>query len=344
MKLAGRLKKGMTWMTLSLAMVAMIGLAVPSNAFAADKKLTIMLWGATWNVGVKDVAKKFEQKYGVKVQAVMQSGSAEGLAKLLAMGDNRTVDVWFSDSTMPGTSPPGLIADIDPSKITHRSSLIKGALNKKYVAQLYYPQGIVYRPDISPMKIERWEDLWSPAFKDQIAVPPPSFDQGTFLVIASKISGGDEFHIQAGFDKLKKLKPNIVTYYDNDATSRKLLSSGEVSVVVGNVGSLSYLTDNGIPAEMVYPKPTPISFDVMSVVKSGKEDLAHKFIDMMVSKWAQEISVLPHKCAPVNSEVDASEVFVGGFPEAKDTLIIDHVAVKKELNKWVEQWDRDFTN
>ena len=326
---------------LTLALIIPMGLN-PVKADAADKTLTIMLWGATWNVGVKDVAKKFEEKYGVPVKAVMQSGSSEGLAKMMAAHGKPGVDVWFCDAAMPATAPPGLILDIDPDKITHRDELVDGALTRKYAAQLYYPQGIIYRKDICPMEIKTWEDLWKPEFKKQLAVPPPAFDQGTFLVVAAKINGGSETDIQPGFEKIKKLMPNIVTFYDNDSTSRKLLAQGEVSVLIGNTGSLDYLTEAGIPAAVVNPKPTPISFDVMTVVNNGNEDLAHKFIDMMVSKWAQEISVLPHMCAPVNKNVDASEVFSGDFPRPEDSMIIDHGAVKDHLDKWIEQWDKEF--
>ena len=327
---------------LALALLLPMGLT-PVKAAAEDKTLTVMLWGATWNVGVKEVAKKFEEKYGVPVKAVMEAGSSEGLAKLMAAPKGKPgVDVWFCDAAMPATAPPGLIADIDPEKITHRADLVPGALTKKYVAQLYYPQGIIYRKDICPMEIKTWQDLWKPEFKKQLAVPPPSFDQGTFLVVAAKINGGSETDIQPGFDAIKRLMPNIVTFYDNDSTSRKLLAQGEVSVLIGNTGSLDYLTEAGIPAEVVNPKPTPISFDVMTVINNGNQDLALKFIDMMVSKWAQEISVLPHMCAPVNKTVDASAVFEGDFPKPEDSMIIDHAAVKDNLDKWIEQWDKEF--
>jgi spermidine/putrescine-binding protein len=326
---------------LTLALLVLPGLS-PIEAAAQGKALTVMLWGATWNVGVRDVAKKFEQTYGVRVRAVMQSGSSEGLAKMMAGRGRPGVDVWFCDSAMPGTAPPGLIADIDPDKITNKANLVEGALTKQYVAQLYNPQGIIYRTDISPMAIETWEDLWRPEFKNQLAVPPPSFDQGTFLVVAATINGGSETNIQPGFEKIAKLMPNVVTFYDNDSTSRRLLAQGEVSVLVGNTGSLDYLTDAGIPVAVVNPKPTPISFDVMTVVNNGNEDLAHKFIDMMVSEWAQEISVLPHKSAPVNSKVDATEVLTNDFPKTEDSLRIDHAAVRDNLAMWIEQWNREF--
>ncbi len=328
--------------TLAVTALALTATLVPVESQAADKPLTIMLWGATWNVGVKDVAKKFEKKYGVKVKAAMQSGSTEGLAKMMANKGNPGVDVWFCDAAMPSTAPPGLLAEINPEKITNKKDLIKGALTQKYVAQLYYPQGIIYRKDLCPSPIKNWEDLWQPAFKKQLAVPPPAFDQGTFLVVAAKINGGSETNIQPGFDKIKALMPNVVTFYDNDSTSRKLLAQGEVSVLIGNTGSLDYLTKAGVPVVTVNPKPTPISFDVMTVVKNGNEDLAHKFIDMMTSKWAQEISVLPHMCAPVNKLVDASKVFAGDFPKPEDSIVIDHGAVKDNLDKWIEQWDKEF--
>ena len=326
---------------MTLALLIPMGLN-PIKAAAEEKTLTVMLWGATWNVGVKDVAKKFEEKYGVRVRAVMQSGSSEGLAKMMAARGKPGIDVWFCDSAMPRTAPPGLIADVDPNKITNRADLVEGALNKKYVAQLYNPQGIIYRKDICPMDIKTWEDLWRPEFKNQLAVPPPSFDQGTFLVVAAKINGGSENNIQPGFDKIKQLMPNVVTFYDNDSTSRRLLAQGEVSVLIGNTGSLDYLTEAGIPVAVVNPKPTPVSFDVMTVIHNGNEDLAHKFIDMMISKWAQEISVLPHKSAPVNSKVDATEILTNDFPKPEDSLIIDHAAVRDNLARWIEQWDREF--
>jgi hypothetical protein len=40
--------------------------------------------------------------------------------------------------------------------------------------------------------------------------------------------------------------------------------------------------------------------------------------------------------------VDATEIFAGDFPKPEDSLIIDHAAVKDNLDKWIEQWDKEF--
>ena len=304
--------------------------------------LTVLIWGSGWDDSVKYVASQFEKKYGCTLRHIGQSSAAEGLMKVQAMKGKPSIDMWF---TIPGVverARPGLLADIDYSLITEKEDLVPGTLQKKWVGWYYYPYGIVYREDLVPRPITRWEDLWDSDFKGKIAIPAPTFYQAAFLIVAAYLNGGSEYNIDPGFEKIKEIMPNTVTIFSSDATARHLLAQGEVAALIGQGGYYGFLLDRGIPAKLVCPKPTPLKFDVMTVIKGGNEELAHVWIDYLVKAMPQEKTVVPWKCMPVNKNVPPAEEFVGTTPEMEDMVTFDQVEINKNLSSWVERWNREI--
>lgn len=321
--------------------------SLPRVAGAATDKfkgqeLTILIWGTTWNYGVKFAAEKFEKEYGVKVRHMTQTNAAEGLVKLQSMKGKPSVDVWFTISSTADRADPDLLTEIPESTVTNKADLVNGALAKKFVGFYYYPFGIIYRPDLVPRPPKTWEDLWDPAFKGKIGITSASFFQAYFLVLCAYLNGGNENNITPGFEKVKAILPNVVTIYDSDATGRKILAQGEVAVALGPPSYMAYLVQQNIPAKVVSPKPTPIMFDVMTIVKGGKEELAAEFIKFMVTYEAQEVGVTPLKMVPVNKKVPPAKELEGAVPNPADTISFDTSVINKNIGSWVERWNREI--
>jgi spermidine/putrescine-binding protein len=307
----------------------------------AGQTLTLLMWGSGWDESMQAAAAEFEKQFGVKVQNVSQESSSDGLIKLQAQKGDPVVDVWFSVPAVVARAPAGLLADIDQSYITNKADLMPQAIGKDYVTCYYYPFGITYRTDMVSKPITGWEDLWDPSLEDKISIPSAGFFSGNFLIVAAYLNGGNENNIDPGFEKIKELMPNVFNIFDSDATPRQLLAQGEIAVAVGGADYYGFMLERGIPAKFLSPKPAPLQFDVLSVIKGGNEALAHEFINFMVHPFAQERTVVEWQCIPVNTKVAPAKALETAVPALSDLIVVDTKTVNENLPEWVDRWNRE---
>lgn len=304
--------------------------------------LTLLMWGSGWDESMQAAAAEFEQQFGAKVRNESQESSSDGLIKLQAMKGKPSIDVWFTVPFVVARTPKGLLADIDLKYMTAKDDLMPGAIAKNYVTCYYYPFGISYRTDMVSKPITGWEDLWDPSLKGKLSIPSAGFFSGNFLILAAYLNGGDERNIDPGFAKIKQLLPNVANIYDSDATPRQLLAQGEVAVAVGGADYYGFLVERGIPAKFLTPKPAPLEYDVLTVIKGGKEALAHEFINFMVQPFAQKRTVVEWKCIPVNTKVAPAPELEAAVPKLDDLIQFDIPTVNENLPGWMDRWNREI--
>ncbi len=216
------------------------------------------------------------------------------------MKGHPSVDVWFTTDSVAvrAVKDSDMFSDLPTAKISNWGDVPDNAKRARWVGFYGYPVGIIYRNDQVKTPITAWEDLWSPAFKGKLGVPAPSSYQGRVMLIAALLAGGNIDNIEPGLQKLKALRDNVVFWYTSDAQARQALAQGEVSVLVGPTQALRVPREAGVPVTMVSPKPTPLMFDVMTLVKSGKEEMAAQFMDFLLSPEIQgRVSDVPARRA-----------------------------------------------
>ena len=124
---------------------------ISSSSFsqASAKEIRLMTWGGSWQDIFRPVAQAYEKDTGTKVEFVVQSGAADGLNKLTAQRANPQVDVWTSiASTVQAATSAGLLAKLDPEKISHLKEMPKGFVSDTGVSIWLSPRGIFYRKPI----------------------------------------------------------------------------------------------------------------------------------------------------------------------------------------------------
>ena len=218
---------------LILGSAAALPLIQATSARAADQ-ITILIWGTTWQLVVKEIADKFTAATGIGINLTTQTTGGESLIKLQAMKADPTVDVWFTTSSVAerAVKDGDLFADLPTAEIPNLAQVEPGAKTPRWVGAYGYPLGIVYRPDLVKAPITQWEDLWNPAFANQIGAPAPSSYQGRMLLIAALLAGGSIDNVDPGFAKLKAWKNNVAFWYTSDAQARKALAQGEIAVLI----------------------------------------------------------------------------------------------------------------
>lgn len=325
-------------------LLAMTMAASAGGARAADdKSIAVLVWGTTWQSAIQPASQLFEKETGIKVVAVTQASSGEGLVKLQAMKEKPTVDVWFTTSSVAerARQDDKLFAPLPVKDMRNWNDVLAGARNPYFVAAYYYPLSIIYRPEMVPKPITSWSELWEPAFRNKLGVPDMAMFQGRMLLIAALLNGGGETNVNPGFEALKRLKPNVVMFYNSDAQARQALAQGEIGVLVAPPSQAKRMLDQGIKVEIVSPKPTPMMYDVMMLVRSGKETMGAAFIDFMIGTDAQKLISAQLNMGPVNRAAPPAESLKAALPKPGDDVSFDEGLLNKEIGAWTERFNRE---
>jgi spermidine/putrescine-binding protein len=310
-------------------------------ALAQDKEITVQIWGSTWENGIKAISQQFEAETGIRVNAVTQSSSGEGLVKLQAERSKPSVDVWFATNTIASEAGQDqeLFVKIPQDKLTNKDELIQGAISDDWVGIYYYPMGIVYDADVVSVPPTSWEDLWKPEYKSQIIAPAMSIYSGSLLMVANQLNGGSTENFDPGFEALKTLNDNVSLYYSSDSQARQSIVQGEGSILIGQSSHMNAIAKEGLNMKMVAPKPAPLYFDVMMMTNGDSQEEAAAFINYIISKGAQEEMLARVNMAPVNKNVALPEELAAALPADGDGFVMDGKLVNDNVSDWTVRFD-----
>lgn len=318
-------------------------LVLSAGAWAQDKQVKVMTFGSTWERVLKPLAPVFKQETGIEIVPVIENSSAEGLAKLQASRANPGVDVWFTGEAiaMRAATDKGLFVPLPVDKLPNLSKLIPGAHNDMFVAFWYFPTGIVYRPDLVPGgKVTSWNDIFQPAFKNAIALPAPTVYPGRTILIMSLLNGGSIDNVQPGIDFLHKMRDHVAMFHSSDTNARRALARGEIMAMIGSPSAVKELTDQKIPVAMVSPKPTPLIFEGMMMVKNGNEAAAATFINRaLAADWQKHMTDV-YNLGPVNKDVKPADALVSVLPTPENAVTFDEAKINARLGEWTEQFNK----
>lgn len=330
-------------MTRRALLTLTLSVALPSAALAQGKQVHVMTFGSTWERVLKPLAPAFKQETGIEIVPVIENNSAEGLAKLQASRTAPGVDVWFTGEAIAirAATDKDLFVPLPKDKIPNLSKLIPGAYNDMFVAFWYFPTGIVYRPDLVPGgKVTSWNDLFQPGFKNAIALPAPTVYPGRTILIMSLLNGGSVDNVKPGIDFLEKHKDQVAMFHSSDTNARKALARGEIMAMIGSPSAVKELADQKIPVAMVSPKPTPLIFEGMMMVKNGNTDAAATFINRaLAADWQKHMTDV-YNLAPVNKDVKAADGLIAALPTPENRVTFDEAKINAHLGEWTEMFNK----
>jgi putative spermidine/putrescine transport system substrate-binding protein len=319
--------------------------AVFSTSASAEEKLVFMNWGGTWmDYAKRTIIEPFEKETGIKVEVRTHQNTMDGLAKLKANKDNLDVDIWAT-SPIPALIgvDEGVVAKLDPSKIPNAAKLPKDLVTPACVAWYTFFFGSVYNDKTSPVKIQKWDDLFDPKLKGQIAVPNASNAEGKFLFLLNKLEGGPDDDASKGLDKAKQLKPNAGIFYNSYTERDKALAAGEVSVgAMSMIGEYLDLAKDNPQFKFVAPEPfVPADFDCLAVTTGKNQEAAYKFIDFALSKAAQEGFANAALVVPSNPDAQIPAKLKDYAPNNSKLRYPNSAVMKEHLQAWTDKWNQE---
>jgi putative spermidine/putrescine transport system substrate-binding protein len=279
--------------------------------------------------------------------------SMDQIAKVKATLSNPPIDVMLHD---PGPAliaiDQGLVEPYPVAESKYYGDLIPEAQSPMGPAAFFQVVGLTYNPDKIKSPPTSWADLWKPEYKSRVGITNLNSTLGTgFLVEIARMHGGSETNVDAGFQAIKDLKPNIAAVAANPGQLATLYQQGQVDIGPGNFNAIQILKARGVPVEFVSPKEGAIAFKTtIHIVKnSPNKELAFKLIETAISPEVQaKLMDSPYLIVPTNSKVkmggEVASVLAKDVDDMKKKFVFqDWAAINQQRASWIERFNREIT-
>ncbi|MDA9505221.1 hypothetical protein XI09_11085 [Bradyrhizobium sp. CCBAU 11386] len=273
--------------------VAAGGLAAP-YVHAQSKKfagitLRVNGFGGGWDEGLtKTVAAPLEEKYGLKVQFVAGTQSAD-IIKLIANKDDPPFDLFQADSPyMVELLKAGRIEEIKETDVPNVKRIRPrfrefGDYGVPFAIASVVP---VYNSKYIKTPLTSYSDIARPDLKDRAVIPAPTLDTSSlYLLGLAEENGGSISDMEPAFKVLTAAKPNVVALAQTSVAELQMFQAEEVYAGMFWAGSAYRLRAAGVPIETVVPsKGVYAVTSFMNIVKGMKyPEAAHAFADQLLS-------------------------------------------------------------
>lgn len=337
--------------TLTLAAVLLSSAA----AAQADDKITLNVIGFSGLFAdnyEKFIIEPFEAA-NPDIDVVYQpsKNSAETLALLTRQARNPTIDVAMIDvSVAIRADEAGLFEKLDPAIVTNLADMPDWArMNDDHILAMSQDNlAILYNTEHVKEPPTSWLDLQDPKWDGKIGAKLADTRGVILLPILAKIAGADyKENIDAGFDELKKIAPNVLTW-DPAPNCYDAVQSGEVDIsICWNGRAQFYHENNGGIVGVSNPVEGSIGqTNTVNLVKGIKNpEAAQKFINFAISAESQALFAEKAFYGPVNTAVTLSDdvaAKIYGSQAAQDAqMSLDWPWIATVYADWVQRINRE---
>jgi putative spermidine/putrescine transport system substrate-binding protein len=342
---------------LALVIVLAFG-AWTGEAAGQAKELVVAAWGGKFKEGWdQSLIPKFEKQYGAKIVWTPGNSSAT-LAKLLAQKDSPQIDVaMFDDGPHAQAVALGLVEQLDLTKIPNHKDLFELAYEPNNYGIGFAASGTGLYYNTKAFADNKWPiptswlDLFRPELKGKVAIQTLRSGNGlNLLLIINRIAGGNEANTDPGFARLKELVPNLFAISQSGVETAPLIQQGVVVIGTLAVDDSSTLTSKGVPIKFIWPKEGMYGFKEIATVMKGRprerQELAHKFIDMLLSKEEQENSARYVGFGPMSKKAelppDVASTVLYGAENVQRLFVPDWKVVNANRPAWTERWNKEI--
>jgi putative spermidine/putrescine transport system substrate-binding protein len=336
-----------------------------SSTLAQDEPVTLVVSTFGFNLDVieENVTRPFEEMYNVDV--VYETGNnAERLTRLESLGEESDVDVvHFAGAYTQRAKEAGLLQPIDPEMLENYDELYEWAQDPlgdnagiAYAVNSYL---LMYRPDLIDEPLTSWADLLRDDLAGYVTVPDitTTFGPATLIMLNRALTADSEatpeageaiqidYEAEAAWEALPDLAENLVTTYRVSSEMVTLVQQEEAWAAPYASFTISNLLDTGLEIERVVPKEGIIGDPIVVSITATADnvELAHQYIDWIISHDVQEAEALDLIDSPTNMTVELPEdicVLLTCGEELIDNLIfLDQAVVEENLDAWIERWN-----
>jgi len=299
----------------------------------------------------------FEKKTGIKI-FYEGTNSSTNLAKMRAekAAPKRSL-VFMDDVVLMTAMDEKLLAPL-PRSIAALNDVVPRCIGtgRFWTNYMVMKSGVAMNTKVGK-PIASWNDLWQPAAKGRVIVPSLTITEGLWvLIMASSLKSGKplkdaQFDVDSGFAKMKELKPNLLTIYNNAPQALSLLQQGEAWYVAGQFSqNVLRFKESGQPIDFAKPKEGGFAMpqSVAMVAGSPLLDAAAQLVNFILEPAVQNRLSEVLYSAPVNRKASVAQKFADSLPLAaemdKELFLPDWDNIRKNRPAWIQRWEREIAS
>jgi putative spermidine/putrescine transport system substrate-binding protein len=330
--------------------VGVLGVVSPAIVRAQSREVTIGGPSGPQETAMrKSVIPGFEKAQNCKVRYDANL-SLPNLAKLRANRSNPPFDVVLMDEAIILLAgQEDLLTPVKQANIPNMAKLAPSAIMRDglWVTIMNPAVSIAYNTRLVKDGVSSWLDLWNPNFRERVLIPHPKTTQAPCLIaMAAHFETGKplndaQYDLDAGFKRLKQIKPNLLQAFIASAEAMPLLEQGEAWVAAGFfTGNTLPRKAAGAPVELARPKEGSFAFPrgAGKVKNSPSPELADAWIDWCLTPDIQTVFQRDFYGAPTNTTVPVDPSLVA----TKDLLQVDWGWYSARLNEISDRFDREI--
>ena len=321
-----------------------------ASGFARAEDLVVGSFGGSFADNVKAChVEAFQRATGATVSLKLGS-SSQFAAALRATAGKPDMDVVYIDNSLASqTANEKLNETIDRKKLANAGDVIATAWGKDdtYVVAMVSATTLVYDPKAVKTPPTSWLDLFDPAYAGKYAIGDISGTSGLqFLLALNKIKGGTLDNIDPGLEAIKPLAKGSAVLYTQADQLLSLFERGEIVIAPWYPDRAGVAIDKGLSLAVAYPKEGAVGIlPAIMIPKGGaKSDLAHKFVDQVLSAEGQKCFSERAYIGSVNKKVELSDKVKKIVPSGEaleKAWFIDPAIIAANVANWTRRWQRE---
>jgi putative spermidine/putrescine transport system substrate-binding protein len=326
----------------ALALVALSGLAMASQAMAADSVTVISYGGASKEAQVGAFYKPFEKETGTKLIAGEWNGE---MAKVKAMVDTKSVS-WdvldIEDTDIVRGCEDGLFEKLDYERLGIKEPLVEGAKSECGVGIFVWSNVLAYNADKLKVAPTGWKDFWDlKKFPGKRSLRKSARGALEFALMADGVAPGEVYKVLStpagvdrAFKKLDEIKPSI-QWWEAGAQPPQYLMSGDVVMSSSYNGRIHAAQESGANLKIVWDGNL-YQFDDWAILKGTPNlDAAYKFISFAMRPEQQKLYTEKMAYGPSNTAAAAllDKKLASALPTAPENM---KNALQMDVDFWTE--------
>ncbi|WP_407026622.1 substrate-binding domain-containing protein [Agrobacterium rosae] len=193
------------------------------GAWAQGKTIKVGIYaGSQGRLFAQKIIPAFQEKFGCTVNSTEGASLAQIAILRTQKADPQYSVMLMDDAVLPMAAAENLIAKLPADKLPNIENVWDKVRFENAVSFAVAPCGAFYST-ANGKPLESYSELWEPKYSKQILTPTASKTQSVFLVVAAaalatgKSYEQAQYELEAAWPKLKELKDNVLTMYDNSA-------------------------------------------------------------------------------------------------------------------------------
>jgi len=344
------------WLVLAAVLLAFAGAALAGGpaAQAAEQRLVVYTYDSFAAGPAQAIKEGFEALYpDVEVVFLAPGSAGETLARIIAElhagGSDADVFIGISDTQLPRAIDQGVFMKLDRSLLPNLAKVPAHLdfdetghvvpFDHGYVTIIYDSR--VLSEDELPRTLE---DLTDPRFRGRlIAIDPRTSSVGHAFLMWTIAEYGDPGYLEFW----ERLAPNLLTVTGGWSAAYSQYEAGEAPMMV------SYSTDTAAGvyyagsahSRILTPRGQAYQqIEAVGIVSgTGVPELAHRFVDYVLSEEVQSLIPTTNWMFPVNAETPLPDFFAEYAVVPENPVRLDARLIEENEQRWLREWARLIT-